>query len=130
MVNIFLKCICLKVNAIVRLEFELAYYDVAVQLVSRYVMGIPHQNGKKNNCRDASSDQLRLIHINVFGHDHKAETWRETIWVQTWMWLFVFHRVIFFSVNKIKFPTEFCGAFIYAEWYLESITHSTIDIPV
>ena len=35
-VHIFLKCIRKKVNVIARLEFELAYYDVAVLYVSHY----------------------------------------------------------------------------------------------
>ena len=33
--------ICLKVNIIVLLEFELGNYDVAVQHVSHYAKGIP-----------------------------------------------------------------------------------------
>ena len=32
----FPNCICLKVNIIARLEFELAYCDIAIQHVSHY----------------------------------------------------------------------------------------------
>ena len=39
-VSIFPKGISLKVNVIARLEFELASYDVAVQLVNDYASGI------------------------------------------------------------------------------------------
>ena len=42
MVHIFSKGICLKVNAIVQLEFQLAYYDIAVQHTSHYSAGTPH----------------------------------------------------------------------------------------
>ena len=35
----FFKSIRLKVNMLVQLEFQLAYYDVAVQHVNRYAMG-------------------------------------------------------------------------------------------
>ena len=40
-VNNFAKGINPKVNVIVRLEFELAYYDVTVQHISQYAMGTP-----------------------------------------------------------------------------------------
>ena len=44
----FPKGISLKVNSIVQLEFELAYYNVKVQQISHYAMGItPHQNVEK-----------------------------------------------------------------------------------
>ena len=36
----FLPFLSLKVKVIARLEFELAYYDVAVQNVSHYTMGL------------------------------------------------------------------------------------------
>ena len=39
-VHTFPKGISPKVNVIVQLEFELAYYDVAVQHVSHYAMGL------------------------------------------------------------------------------------------
>ena len=35
------KCICPKVNAIARLEFELTFYDVAAQQISNYTIGTP-----------------------------------------------------------------------------------------
>ena len=40
-VHAFPKGIRLKVNVIVRTEFELAYYDFVVQRVSYYASGIP-----------------------------------------------------------------------------------------
>ena len=40
-VHVILESISLKVNVIVRLDFELAYYDVAVQLASRYATETP-----------------------------------------------------------------------------------------
>ena len=40
-VYIFSKDISPKVNIIVQLEFELAYFDIAVQLFSYYASGIP-----------------------------------------------------------------------------------------
>ena len=41
----FLKCGSQKLNVIVRLEFELGYYNVTVQHVSRYVTGFPTYPG-------------------------------------------------------------------------------------
>ena len=41
MVHTFPKGICPKVNIIVRLEFELAYYDCAVQRFNYYTMKTP-----------------------------------------------------------------------------------------
>ena len=41
MVLTYPKCISPKVNVIVRLRFELAYYDIAVQQVSHYATGTP-----------------------------------------------------------------------------------------
>ena len=38
----FLKGISLKMNIIVLLEFELASYDVTVQLISHYTTGTPY----------------------------------------------------------------------------------------
>ena len=35
-VHAFPKCVCLKVNVKVRLEFKLVYYDVAIQDVNQY----------------------------------------------------------------------------------------------
>ena len=40
-IPIFLKGIRPNVNVITQLEFELTYYDAAVQLVSYYTMGTP-----------------------------------------------------------------------------------------
>ena len=39
--HIFPKCVCLKVNVIVQLEFEIAYYDSAVQHFNHYTMITP-----------------------------------------------------------------------------------------
>ena len=40
-IHTFPKGICLKVNVIARLEFELAYYDSAVLSFNHYTMGTP-----------------------------------------------------------------------------------------
>ena len=37
-IHTFAKSICPKVNVMVQLEFELAYYNVAVQHISHYAM--------------------------------------------------------------------------------------------
>ena len=42
----FLKLVSLSVNVIAQLEFELAYYDVIIQLVSLYAMRTPLQKVK------------------------------------------------------------------------------------
>ena len=46
-VHTFPKGICLKMNVITQMEFELAYYDVAVQHNSHYAMGDSSFNKKE-----------------------------------------------------------------------------------
>ena len=43
-VHTFPKGISPKVNVLAQLEFELTYYDVAVQHISHYAMSTPTQN--------------------------------------------------------------------------------------
>ena len=46
----FPKSISLKVNTIVQLEFELTYYNVTIQLISYYALGLPLPR-KRFNCK-------------------------------------------------------------------------------
>ena len=45
----FPKILVWKVNLIAQLEFELAYYKIAVQHISHYTTGIPKVDDTKTN---------------------------------------------------------------------------------
>ena len=60
----FSKAISLKVNVIVRLEFELAFNDVAVQYVSHYVTGTPPCIRKKYMISYYCKQKLNLCEEN------------------------------------------------------------------
>ena len=66
-VHAFSKGISPKVNVIARLEFELAFYDVAVQNISHYATGDPF------NCLDPL-DQSNLCKLFVLNRN----TWNRT----------------------------------------------------
>ena len=69
-VHTFLKGICPKVNVIARLEFELAYYDVAVQLFSYNSMGtLPFIDVNLSGvilCLDVKESHSVFIYIYFF----------------------------------------------------------------
>ena len=89
----FPKCISLKVNMIVRLEFELAYFEAVVQHFSHWTGGTPHIANKIVNmygvcfcvweCTDGKnlSDKLTL---SIFSE--KESTIVQNIYLQLQKW--------------------------------------------
>ena len=66
----FSKCICPKLNVIVRLEFELAYYDVVVENVNYYSTGTFPKTSKINLFDlegKTQSDKIDTIDLNYQG---------------------------------------------------------------
>ena len=70
----FPKGIKLKVNVIARLEFELAYYDAAVQKVRHYAMGDSPSFYEKKTTILRCGQRKRMMNLTnkYFGIPHKC----------------------------------------------------------
>ena len=90
-VHAFPKCICPKVNVIARLEFELAYYDSAVQRFKHYTTRRPPLFFRCGICRDTVT--VMLTPFKRTGVLQRSETFNKCLgydskklpaWLQFW----------------------------------------------
>ena len=123
-VHTFPKGICLKVNVIARLEYELAYYDSAVHRFNHYTTRTPLIKGWVclYECVRANVTSMYTsmrTHNSIKRHSHWAMvmTWRSEF--KSWTRLFIFH-IILISLGKVCIQLFFFQQWINsrADWAL------------